>query len=49
LALVVCGNSGIVLALHRLGAPFLLLLVLLVLGVAGVAACWVARRRLTSR
>jgi hypothetical protein len=48
LALVVFGNAGIVLALHRLGAPFLLLLVLLALGVAGVAACWVARRRLTS-
>jgi hypothetical protein len=44
LALVVFGNAGIVLHLHRLGAPFRLLLVLLVLGVAGVAACWVARR-----
>ena len=43
LALVVFGNAGIVLHLHRLGAPFRLLLVLLVLGVAGVAACWVAR------
>jgi hypothetical protein len=43
LALVVFGNAGIVLALHRLGAPFLLLLALLMLGVAGVAACWVAR------
>jgi hypothetical protein len=44
LALVVFGNAGIVLALHRLGAPFSLLRVLLVLGVAGVAACWVASR-----
>jgi len=47
LALVVFGNAGIVLALQRLEAPFVLLLVLITLGVAGVAACRVARRRTT--
>jgi hypothetical protein len=45
LSLVVFGNAGIVLALHRLGAPYALLVVILVCGVAGVTACRVARRR----
>jgi hypothetical protein len=43
LALVVFGNAGIILHLHRVGAPFGLLLVMLVLGVGGVAACRAAR------
>lgn len=45
LALVAFGNAGIVLHLHRLGAPFRLIVVLLALGVLGVAMCWVARPR----
>jgi catechol 2,3-dioxygenase-like lactoylglutathione lyase family enzyme len=45
LALVVFGNAGIILHLHRLGAPFGLLATLLALGALGVAACRAARPR----
>jgi hypothetical protein len=38
LALIVFGNAGIILALHRLGSPFRLLVAMLVLGAAGVLA-----------
>jgi hypothetical protein len=43
LALVVFGNAGIILALQRLGARYGLLVGMLVAGVAGIAACGVAR------
>jgi hypothetical protein len=43
LALIVFGNAGIVLHLQRLGSPFRLIVVMLVLGAAGVAACRAAR------
>jgi len=39
LALVVFGNAGIILHLHRVGAPFSLLLFMMGLGAAGVLAC----------
>jgi hypothetical protein len=39
LSLVVFGNAGIALALHRLGSPFRLLVILLAMGVVGVVLC----------
>jgi hypothetical protein len=45
LALVVFGNAGIILHLHRLGAPFGLLASMLALGALGVAACRAVRPR----
>jgi hypothetical protein len=38
LSLVVFGNAGIILHLHRVGAPFRLLVVLMLLGTLGVLA-----------
>jgi hypothetical protein len=44
LALVVFGNAGIALALHRLGSPYRLLLAMLAAGALGVALCLLAAR-----